>query len=170
MNEKRVVTYNPKLARKKSREIDRLVEKARKLKGYQAKKSEYGECAKYISMKAENDGNIETEINYDGIDRERSLAGYNMIVTSETMMDEKNIYSTYHNLWRIEESFRVMKTDLDARPVYLQAVSCALFPITPAIFALFISSVMISLSGASASDAVNVVPPMLFFLLLPYPI
>ena len=130
MNEKRVVTYNPKLARKKSREIDRLVEKARKLKGYQAKKSEYGECAKYISMKAENDGNIETEINYDVIDRERSLAGYNMIVTSETMMDEKNIYSTYHNLWRIEESFRVMKTDLDARPVYLQALSCAIFPIS----------------------------------------
>ena len=26
----------------------------------------------------------------------------------------------YHNLWRIEESFRIMKSQLDARPVYLQ--------------------------------------------------
>ena len=30
------------------------------------------------------------------------------------------MYATYHNLWRIEESFRVMKSELDARPVYLQ--------------------------------------------------
>lgn len=31
-----------------------------------------------------------------------------------------DIYNVYHNLWRIEESFRIMKSDLDARPVYLQ--------------------------------------------------
>ena len=30
------------------------------------------------------------------------------------------MYDTYHNLWRIEESFKVMKSQLDARPVYLQ--------------------------------------------------
>ena len=35
-------------------------------------------------------------------------------------MSFQEIYNTYHNLWRIEESFRVMKSDLDARPVYLQ--------------------------------------------------
>lgn len=35
-------------------------------------------------------------------------------------MDERCMYEIYYNLWRIEESFRVMKTDLDARPVYLQ--------------------------------------------------
>ena len=29
-------------------------------------------------------------------------------------------YNTYHNLWRIEESFKIMKSDLDARPVFLQ--------------------------------------------------
>ena len=28
--------------------------------------------------------------------------------------------NAYHNLWRIEESFRIMKSQLDARPVYLQ--------------------------------------------------
>ena len=42
------------------------------------------------------------------------------IITSETRMKDDDIYATYHNLWRIEESFRIMKTDLDARPVYVQ--------------------------------------------------
>ena len=43
-----------------------------------------------------------------------------MIVTSETNMPEKEIYTTYHNLWHIEETFRIMKNELEARPVYLQ--------------------------------------------------
>ncbi len=43
-----------------------------------------------------------------------------MIITSETQMEASEIYAAYHNLWRIEESFRVMKSQLDARPVYMQ--------------------------------------------------
>ena len=35
-------------------------------------------------------------------------------------MGASEIYTAYHNLWRIEESFRIMKSQLDARPVYLQ--------------------------------------------------
>ena len=30
------------------------------------------------------------------------------------------MYNTYHNLWRIEESFKIMKSDLDARPAFCQ--------------------------------------------------
>ena len=120
VKEKRMVTYNPKLARKKNREIDRLVEKARKLNAGKAKKSEYGECSKYVNIKGENGEDAIMEMNYEAIEKDRSLAGYNMIVTSELGMSDRDIYSTYHNLWSIEESFRVMKTDLDARPVYLQ--------------------------------------------------
>lgn len=47
------------------------------------------------------------------------LAGYNMLVTSEISMSDKDVYDAYHNLWRIEESFRTMKSQPDARPVYL---------------------------------------------------
>ena len=43
-----------------------------------------------------------------------------MLVTSEIKMDDQDIYNTYHNLWRIEESFKIIKSDLDARPVFLQ--------------------------------------------------
>ena len=42
------------------------------------------------------------------------------LVTSETEMTDQYIYYTYHNLWRIEESFKIMKSDLDAHPVFLQ--------------------------------------------------
>ena len=56
----------------------------------------------------------------DKIKKEKELAGYNLIVTSEINIPDKELYATYHNLWRIEESFKVMKSDLDARPVYVQ--------------------------------------------------
>lgn len=43
-----------------------------------------------------------------------------LLVTSELDMDPLKICDTYHNLWKIEESFRITKSYLDARPVYAQ--------------------------------------------------
>ena len=45
--------------------------------------------------------------------------GYYCIITSETKMPDQEIIDTYKQLWRIEESFKVTKSDLQARPVYL---------------------------------------------------
>lgn len=124
--EKRIATFNPKLAEKQKYEINRQVEKAKKLKACEAKKSEYGDSAKYVTFVSadkkgqKTDGKIKVEINEKAIERAKKLAGYNMIITSETHMTASEIYAAYHNLWRIEESFRVMKSQLDARPVYLQ--------------------------------------------------
>lgn len=126
LKEKRVVTYNPKLAEKKKYEINKMVEKAMILKTSQAKKSEFGECSKYVTFGCsdkkgnEIDGKVKVAINQTAIDKDLMLAGYNLLVTSEIKMKTDDIYTTYHNLWRIEESFKVMKTYLDARPVYLQ--------------------------------------------------
>lgn len=120
IREKRVCTYNPKLARKKLMEIDKMVEKARSLKAYSAKKSEYGESGKYITITSNDGDNPTVTLNEEAIKKDRELAGYNMLITSETKMNDIEIYNAYHNLWRIEESFRVMKSELDARPVYLQ--------------------------------------------------
>ena len=126
ITEKRIVTYNPKLAKKQIFEINKQVEKARLLKASQAKKSEYGDSAKYVIFTTtdkkgnETDGKIKVSMNEELIKKSRELAGYNMLVTSETSMSDKEIYEAYHNLWRIEESFRIMKSQLDARPVYLQ--------------------------------------------------
>ena len=45
--------------------------------------------------------------------------GYYLIVTSKTDMEDLEAIDTYRGLWRIEESFRITKSDLAARPVYL---------------------------------------------------
>lgn len=126
LSEKRIVTFNSKLAEKQRYEINRQVEKAKKLKACEAKRSEYGDSAKYVTFISadkkgqKTDGKIKVEINEKAIENAKALAGYNMIVTSEIRMGASEIYAAYHNLWRIEESFRVMKSQLDARPVYLQ--------------------------------------------------
>lgn len=126
LTEKRIVTYNPKLAEKQKFEINKQVEKAKKLRACEAKKSEYGDSAKYVTFisadkkREKTDGKIKVELNESAIEKAKQLAGYNMIVTSETRMSASEIYAAYHNLWRIEESFRMMKSQLDARPVYLQ--------------------------------------------------
>ncbi len=126
LTEKRIVTFNPKLAEKQIYEINRQVEKAKKLKTCEAKKSEYGDSAKYVTFVSANkkgektEEKIRVELNEKAIENAKKLAGYNMIVTSEVHMSASKIYAAYHNLWRIEESFRIMKSQLDARPVYLQ--------------------------------------------------
>ena len=120
------MTYNPKLARKQRAEIDRQVEKARRLRLSAAKRSEYGDSARFVTFAAvdgdgeEPDAAVVATLNHAAIDKARRLAGYNMIVTSEKSMPDDEVYSTYHELWRIEESFKAMKSQLDARPVYLQ--------------------------------------------------
>ena len=45
--------------------------------------------------------------------------GYSAIITSEMDYDAAKIREVYHGLWRIEESFRIMKSDFDARPIFL---------------------------------------------------
>jgi transposase len=123
LTEKRLVTYNSTLAAKKRYEINRMVEKARSLTLSQAKRDDYGETGKYMNFTDGKGGKAKVSINQEAIDKDLQLAGYNLIVTSETRMTDSDIYSTYHNLWRIEESFRIMKSDLDARPVFVQKES-----------------------------------------------
>lgn len=126
LTEKRIVTFNPKLAEKQKHEINRQVEKAKRLRACEAKKSEYGDSAKYVTFfsadrKGEKTtGKVKVEINENAIENAKKLTGYNMIVTSEIRMSASAIYAAYHNLWRIEESFRIMKSQLDARPVFMQ--------------------------------------------------
>ena len=126
LTEKRIVTFNPKLAEKQTYEINRQVEKAKKLRACEAKKSEYGDSSKYVTFVStdkkgtKTTGKIKVEINEKAIENAKKLAGYNMLITSEIRMTASEIYAAYHNLWRIEESFRIMKSQLDARPVFMQ--------------------------------------------------
>jgi Transposase len=118
--EKRLLTFNPSLATKKKHEINKMVEKAMNLTLSSAKKKEYGESGKYVNFVDGKGKKATVNINREAIDNDLKFAGYNLIVTSETKMSDDDIYTTYHNLWRIEESFRIMKSDLDARPAFMQ--------------------------------------------------
>ena len=102
ITEKRIVTFNPKLAKKQIYEINKEVEKAKLLKASQAKRSEYGDSAKqpfaarqYVIFtttdKKENNtnGKIKVTMNEDLIKKSVELAGYNMLVTSEISMADK---------------------------------------------------------------------------------
>ena len=83
-----------------------------------------GDSAKYIKViNKDKDGKkIKPliEIDQDKIDEDLRYAGYNLLVTSELSMEPLQVYHTYHGLWKIEESFRITKSFLDARPVYVQ--------------------------------------------------
>jgi len=127
LTQKRIVTFNPKLAEKKRYEINKIIEKAKELNNSQAKRKEYGDAAKYVTFKAiSNEGEVlddtvvKATINQEKVNEDLKLAGYNLLVTSETKMRSEEIYKVYHRLWRIEETFRTLKSELDARPVYLQ--------------------------------------------------
>ena len=60
------------------------------------------------------------EIDKEKINEDLKYAGYNLMVTSELDMEPLQVYQIYHCLWKIEESFRITKSYLDARPVYVQ--------------------------------------------------
>lgn len=125
VKEKRIVSYNPNLAKKQRLEIMKMVDKASKFSTYKnIAKDELGDCAKYVDI-ITKDSTGKTikpiiDLNKSKIDEDLKYAGYNLLVTSEIDMDPLQVYKTYHSLWKIEESFRLTKSYLDARPVYLQ--------------------------------------------------
>ena len=57
--------------------------------------------------------------NDDLYQKRKKQAGYYALVTSHKNADAMQIYRDLLRLWRIEECFRVMKTNLDTRPVYV---------------------------------------------------
>ena len=50
---------------------------------------------------------------------EEKFDGYYAIITSEWKKEDQEIIEIYRGLWRIEEAFKVTKSDLRSRPVYL---------------------------------------------------
>ena len=59
------------------------------------------------------------EANQALFDKRRERAGFYALVSSRKNADPLEIYADLRRLWHIEECFRVMKTNLDARPVFV---------------------------------------------------
>ena len=125
VKEKRVVSFNPELAKKQKAEIAKMVDKAANYATYKKMaREDLGDAVKYVRITStdKNGKKIRpvADIDRSKIDEDLKYAGYNLMVTSELKMTPNQIYQTYHNLWKIEESFRITKSYLDARPVYVQ--------------------------------------------------
>jgi transposase len=55
------------------------------------------------------------------IEEQEKYDGYYSIVTSELSMKTGEIVKTYRGLWEIEETFKLTKSDLEARPVHVRS-------------------------------------------------
>ena len=60
------------------------------------------------------------KLDYNKILEEEKFDGYFCIITSELHYDYKKIMEVYSGLWRIEESFRITKSDLQTRPIFVR--------------------------------------------------
>lgn len=125
--EKRVATFNPSLRKKQAIELTRQYDKAmKKTASAQIKEAVGGKNAKMISVDAVSkktgeeleDAQIVLSGNKEKLEHDLKLAGYNILITSEVAMKESEIYDVYHKLWNIERTFRMMKTQLAARPAF----------------------------------------------------
>lgn len=125
--EKRVATFNPSLRKKQAIELTRQYDEAmKKTASAQIKEAVGGKNAKMISVDAVSkktgeeleDAQIVLSGNKEKLEHDLKLAGYNILITSEVAMKESEIYDVYHKLWNIERTFRMMKTQLAARPAF----------------------------------------------------
>ena len=121
----RVASFNPSLSKKQKAEILKQVDKIQSLSSSQAKRKEYGDASKYVTFTPiDSNGEVDDEtivvatLNNEKIEKDLALCGYNLIISSELKMKPLDIYNVYHRLWRIEETFRLLKSELDSRPVY----------------------------------------------------
>lgn len=130
VDEKHVVFYSPAYAKKARMEREEALNKAQSMIREPQKynrSTSYG-AAKYIKNLSfdkktgeilENTGKA-LEIDEALIAEEELYDGYYAIVTSEYDLSDGQVIDIYRGLWKIEESFRITKSDLETRPVYLR--------------------------------------------------
>lgn len=58
-------------------------------------------------------------VNLEKAENDARFDGYFCLITSEMNYDAAKIREVYGGLWKIEESFRIMKSDLEARPIFV---------------------------------------------------
>ena len=103
--------YSVARAKKDKRDNNKQVEKA---EYYLKNPSKVMKRSKFLS----NDGKKSFTINRAIIEKHRLLEGIKGYKTSINDLDNKLLITRYKDLWRVEQSFRIAKSDLEARPIY----------------------------------------------------
>ena len=129
VDEKQVIFYSPKYAEKARHDRAETVAKALQ---YIKEPSRYNHALNYgagryiKNLKVDPEtGEISKEakahLSFDEakLKEEEKYDGYYAIVTSELEETDEKIIDIYRGLWKIEESFKITKSDLESRPVYL---------------------------------------------------
>lgn len=129
IDQKQVVFYSRKYAERAKKQREAVIAKAVDLianpSKYQ-KATSYGAASYVANIEFDkNTGEIldtgkKMFLNKEKIKQEEQLDGYYAIVTSELDESDDRIIEIYRGLWRIEESFKITKSNLDARPVFLK--------------------------------------------------
>jgi hypothetical protein len=125
---KQIICYNGLYARRQKHKRAEALEKAQKIianpKRYDKKEAggalryiknieynpETGECINTKRIPYLDSAKIAEDEKYDG---------YYAIITSETYMPDHEVAKAYHELWEIERSFRITKSDLESQPVFV---------------------------------------------------
>lgn len=125
--QKQLVYYSKKYAEKQKHERELAILKAKDLisnPGKYTHATSYG-CAKYINnlvfdkKTGEIIQNHILSLNFDKIKEEEKFDGFYSIVTSEKNLSDQQIRDIYKGLWKIEESFKITKSNLETRPVFV---------------------------------------------------
>lgn len=128
VDEKQVVFYSEKYSKRAKADRAATIAKAQDLinePGKYTKATSYGAAAyvKNISFDKETGEILEASkaltLDLEKLKEEEALDGYYVIITSEYKETDDRIIDMYRGLWKIEETFRVTKSDLEARPVFV---------------------------------------------------
>ena len=127
VDQKQMVYYSQKYADKQKRDREKIILKAKDLIKHPDKYNKatsYGVAGyvnnlKFVKSTGEIANVSNLTINQDRIDEEEKYDGYYSIVTSEEHLTDIEIRDIYRGLSKIEETFKVTKTGLDGRPVWV---------------------------------------------------
>ena len=128
VHEKQVIFYSEKYDKRAKAERAGALAKAQdmaKNPGKYTQATSYG-ASKYVK-KVEFDketgeilkANSILEIDEKKLREEEALDGYYALITSEYKESDDRIIEIYRGLWQIEESFKITKSELEARPVFV---------------------------------------------------
>ena len=78
------------------------------------------ECVDTKSGEILNAFDIRAFLDEEKVAEYQKSMGYYQIVTSELKMDAREVIDKYHGLTQIEDQFRVMKGDLETRPLFVR--------------------------------------------------
>ena len=132
ITEKVVVYFSKKFYDKQMHENKSFLEFIDKLQknpeNFRITKSQASSLRKFLKKELINDKtgeilnskDLKALLDFDKINKYKESFGYYQIVTSELDMDDRKVIDTYHGLSRIEDQFRVMKGDLETRPMYVR--------------------------------------------------